>query len=78
MISRNKIGFVIKISLNKTITVVTERKYSDKKYGKTVTKHKKYMVHDENNICNVGDIITFINSRPYSKNKKWILNYKIT
>lgn len=42
-------------------------------YEKYVKKHKKYMIHDENNTANVGDLIEIMESRPLSKKKSWII-----
>jgi small subunit ribosomal protein S17 len=42
-------------------------------YGKFVTRSIKYHVHDDNNSCNEGDIITIRETKPYSKTKKWEL-----
>jgi len=66
-------GKVIKKSGDKTINVLVERKVLHPKYHKIVKKFKKYLVHDENNQANVGDIITAIEHRPISKRKNFVL-----
>jgi small subunit ribosomal protein S17 len=43
------------------------------KYGKFVTKSKKYAIHDENNECGIGDTVSIMETRPLSKNKRWRL-----
>lgn len=42
-------------------------------YGKFVSKSNKFMAHDENNDCNIGDVVRIQETRPLSKNKKWRL-----
>ena len=44
-----------------------------KKYGKVIAKTKKYKVHDEENQCQIGDLVTIIETRPLSKTKRWNL-----
>jgi small subunit ribosomal protein S17 len=70
---KKRIGIVISNKANKTISVAIENRFSHPKYKKIVTKTKKYMAHDENNICNLGDIVLLEESRPLSKKKRWIL-----
>ncbi len=66
-------GIVISDKMNKTILVRIERKVRHKKYKKIVRRYTKYFVHDECNKCKVGDIVTFKEVAPISKNKNWIL-----
>ncbi len=66
-------GLVISNKMNKTVIVSVKQKISHKKYGKIITKTNKYYVHDEKNICNIGDIIKIQETRPLSKNKHWTL-----
>ena len=56
---------------NKTITVIVERKYSHPLLKKVVKVRKKYNAHDENNKYKAGDKVTIIESKPFSKNKKF-------
>ena len=68
-------GKVIKDKNNKTIVVLVKRKYSHPFFGKVITSAKKYHAHDEKNKFKVGDDVKIIESRPYSKLKKWqVLN----
>jgi small subunit ribosomal protein S17 len=59
--------------MTKTITVVVERKVKHPIYGKFMKSTKKFMAHDENNDCNVGDLVKIMETRPLSKNKRWRL-----
>ena len=64
-------GIVISNKPNKTITVLVERKYQHPVLKKIVKVKKKYNAHDENNKFKNGDKVSIIESKPYSKNKKF-------
>ena len=64
-------GIVVSDKPNKTITVVVERKYSHPVLKKVVKVKKKYNAHDENNAYKTGDKVSIIESKPFSKNKKF-------
>ena len=64
-------GVVISDKPNKTITVVVERKYSHPLLKKVIKVRKKYNAHDENNKFKTGDKDSIIESKPFSKNKKF-------
>ncbi len=64
-------GVVISDKPNKTITVLVERKYSHPVLKKVVRVQKKYNAHDENNQYKNGDRVSIIESKPFSKNKKF-------
>ena len=64
-------GKVIKDKNNKTIVVLVKRRYSHPFFEKVVTSSKKYHAHDEKNKYKVGDIVKIIESKPFSKKKKW-------
>ena len=64
-------GVVVSDKPNKTITVLIERKYSHPVLKKIVKERKKYNVHDENNKFKTGDKVSIIESKPFSKNKKF-------
>ena len=64
-------GVVVSDKPNKTITVVVERKYSHPVLKKVIKVKKKYNVHDETNKFKNGDKVSIIESKPYSKNKKF-------
>ena len=64
-------GLVVSDKPNKTITVLIERKYSHPVFKKVIKVKKKYNAHDENNKYKTGDKVTIIESKPFSKNKKF-------
>tara|TARA_B100002051_G_scaffold20420_1_gene15979 strand:+ start:168 stop:398 length:231 start_codon:yes stop_codon:yes gene_type:complete len=64
-------GVVISDKPNKTVTVLVERKYQHPVLKKVLKIKKKYNAHDENNKFKNGDKISIIESKPYSKNKKF-------
>lgn len=70
---KTKVGVVSSDKMNKTITVVVERRLQHPIYGKFVKKSKKFTAHDENNDCNIGDTVRIMETRPLSKNKRWRL-----
>ena len=64
-------GVVVSDKPNKTVTVLVERKYSHPLLKKVIRVRKKYNAHDENNKFKMGDKVSIIESKPYSKNKKF-------
>ena len=64
-------GKVIKDKNDKTIVVLVKRRFAHSFFGKVVTTSKKYHAHDENNKFKIGDIVKIIESRPFSKKKRW-------
>ena len=64
-------GYVVSDKPNKTITVLIERKYSHPVLKKIVRVRKKYNAHDENNKYKTGDKVSIVESRPFSKNKRF-------
>ena len=64
-------GKVIKDQNDKTIVVLVKRKYSHPFFGKVITTSKKYHAHDSNNKFKIGDDVKIIESKPFSKRKKW-------
>ena len=64
-------GIVVSDKPNKTITVLVERKYQHPVLKKVIKARKKYSVHDEENKFKNGDKVSIIESKPYSKNKKF-------
>ena len=70
---RTIVGTVVSNKADKTITVIVVRQVRHPKYGKIVSKTKKYHAHDENNSCGIGDVVKIVESRPMSKTKTWML-----
>lgn len=68
---KKKIGKVINNKCQKSITILVNRIIKHPIYGKFIKKNKKFIVHDEYNKCNIGDIVKIIETRPISKKKKW-------
>ncbi len=66
-------GKVISNKMDKTITVLIERKVKHPVYGKYIKRSTKLHAHDAANECNEGDIVTVVACRPISKSKKWML-----
>ena len=64
-------GVVVSDKPNKTVTVLVERKYQHPVLKKIIKVKKKYNAHDENNKFKSGDKVSIIESKPYSKNKKF-------
>jgi small subunit ribosomal protein S17 len=66
-------GRVVSDKMDKTITVLVERKVAHPIYKKYMKRSTKYHAHDEANECNVGDVVSITSSRPLSKTKSWNL-----
>jgi small subunit ribosomal protein S17 len=73
LLNKVRIGVVASAKMDKTITVLIERRLKHPIYGKTVKKSKKFFVHDEKNECNEGDTVKITETKPLSKNKSWRL-----
>ena len=66
-------GKVVSDKMDKTITVLVERRAKHELYGKYITRATKLNAHDEINDCNEGDTVSIVESRPMSKKKTWKL-----
>jgi small subunit ribosomal protein S17 len=66
-------GRVISNKMDKSATVLIERKVKHPVYGKYIRRSTKLHIHDENNACQEGDLVTIQECRPYSKTKSWKL-----
>lgn len=71
--ARTATGKVVSDKMNKTITVLIERRVKHPVYGKYITKSTKIHAHDESNQCKSGDMVTISETRPLSKTKSWTL-----
>ncbi|MEZ0329660.1 MAG: 30S ribosomal protein S17 [Dissulfuribacterales bacterium] len=67
------IGIVSSNKMNKTVVVTVSRRLKHPIYGKYISKHKKYMAHDPDGSCGLGDTILIEESRPISKHKRWVV-----
>ncbi|MFN3505163.1 MAG: 30S ribosomal protein S17 [Caldimicrobium sp.] len=65
------IGIVVSDKMDKTVVVMVESLVKHPLYGKFIKKRKKYMAHDENNSCRIGDRVLIEETRPLSKRKRW-------
>ena len=70
---KERVGTVTSNKMGKTISVSVERKVKHPVYGKFVRKSKKFLAHDENNDCSIGDTVRIMETRPLSKRKRWRL-----
>ena len=67
------VGTVVSNKMEKTIVIRIERRKLHPLYKKYITRTKKIKAHDEGNLCQIGDLVKVIESRPLSKDKRWSL-----
>ena len=67
------VGRVVSDKMNKTVTVLVERRVKHPLYGKIVMQSRKFHAHDENNECKTGDLVEIAATRKLSKTKHWRL-----
>jgi len=70
---KQRVGVVTSNKMEKSISVLVERKLRHPIYGKFVKKSKKFVAHDEKNECNEGDKVRIMECRPLSRRKRWRL-----
>ena len=70
-VARQLTGRVVSDKMDRTVTVLVERRVTHPLYGKIVTRSKKYHAHDETNECKEGDLVTIEECRPISRTKNW-------
>ena len=70
---KQRVGVVTGNAMQKTITVAVQRRLRHPIYGKFVKKTTKFLAHDEEETCNVGDTVRIMETRPLSKRKRWRL-----
>ena len=70
---KERIGVVVSDKMQKTITVLVERRMKHPIYGKFVKKSTKFKAHDEKKDCHIGDTVQIMETRPLSKDKRWRL-----
>lgn len=71
-------GVVVRDKNDKTVVVKVERRYSHPLLRKTVRQSKKYKAHDENNQFKIGDQVSIEESKPISKDKRWVVLSNVT
>ena len=72
-IRKERTGTVVSNKMEKSIIVAVKRKVKHPIYGKFVNKTRKFVAHDDENTCNIGDVVKIMETRPLSKNKSWRL-----
>ncbi len=70
---KQRVGVVASNKMDKSITVVVERRVKHELYGKFMKNTSKFVAHDEKNDCNIGDTVRIMETRPISKRKNWRL-----
>jgi small subunit ribosomal protein S17 len=71
--SKKLVGTVVSDKMQKSATVLVERRVKHPKYGKFVKRSTKFHIHDESNVCRKGDVVVIRESKPISKTKSWVL-----
>ncbi|KAJ1700403.1 hypothetical protein LUZ63_000182 [Rhynchospora breviuscula] len=67
------VGIVVSNKMHKSVVVAVDRLFHNKLYNRYVKRTSKFMAHDENNYCNIGDQVKIDSSRPLSKRKHWVV-----
>jgi len=67
------LGKVISNKMDKTIVVEIRQKVKHKKYHKYINTTNKFKAHDATNQCGIGDLVTIVESKPISKDKRWVV-----
>lgn len=73
MVKLQRLGIVISNKMQKSVVVAVEYRYKHQFYSKIVVRTKRYLAHDEENNCNIGDEVIVEESRPLSKKKRWVV-----
>ena len=73
MAKKTYTGKIISNKMDKTVVVGVTRLFQHPVYKKTVKRVTKFKAHDENNKCQIGDIVKIIETRPLSKDKRWLV-----
>lgn len=67
------VGRVVSDKMENTVVVRVERTVRHPRYGKVMRRAKKHKAHDEANACRVGDVVRIVESRPLSREKRWVV-----
>lgn len=70
---KERIGVVVSNKMDSSIVVAVQRKVKHAMYGKFMKKTSKFMAHDSENQCDIGDTVKIMETRPLSKRKRWRL-----
>lgn len=68
---RTLVGRVVSDKMDKTVTVLIERKVKHPMYGKVMVRSKKYHAHNDGNVAKAGDLVEIVETRPVSRSKSW-------
>ena len=77
MINKTYTGKVVSNKMNKTVVVAITRLFQHPVYKKTVKKVSKFKAHDAENTCNIGDTVVITETKPMSKDKRWLVLEKV-
>jgi small subunit ribosomal protein S17 len=77
-VRRNFVGTVVSAKMQKTVLVAVVRSVVHPKYKRAYKKTTKFKCHDENQICRMGNKVTFSECRPMSKDKRWVITKILT
>jgi small subunit ribosomal protein S17 len=75
---KSMVGKVLSNKMDKTVVVVVERLGRHPLYKKVVKTRKKFKAHDSENACQIGDMVRIVESRPLSKQKRWVVEEILT
>ncbi len=67
------VGRVVSNRMDKTVVVEVERRRRHRLYGKVIATRRKFKAHDADNRCGMGDLVKIIESRPISRDKRWVV-----
>jgi small subunit ribosomal protein S17 len=70
---KSLVGRVVSDKMDKTVVVRVDRLYRHRRYQKVIKDTKKYKAHDEGNTCRMGDMVRIVESRPLSREKRWVV-----
>ena len=70
---KSLVGRVVSDKMTKTVVVRVDRLYRHRLYQKVIKDTEKYKAYDENNTCRIGDLVRIVESRPLSRDKRWVV-----
>nr|QWK41871.1 ribosomal protein S17 [Protohalopteris sp.] len=73
MVKQQRLGIVISNKMQKSVVIAVEHRCKHQFYSKIIVRTRRYLAHDEFNLCNIGDEVLVEESRPLSKKKRWVI-----
>ncbi|MEJ2245548.1 MAG: 30S ribosomal protein S17 [Acidobacteriota bacterium] len=70
-IRKSQVGIVTSTGMQKTVAVAVDRRVQHRLYKKILRRTSKFLAHDENNVCKIGDRVRIVETRPLSARKRW-------